>query len=361
MVKLDIFQPVIETYPQQTNILSILPKQPFYYKWLYTSYIQLGIFYEKKDYYWLCLFEPLPRLHYPLIHRQFIDKDFINYLSKDIIALFKNALDQGSYIYMFVDTFFIKSYVNTYKKHHFLHDIFIYGYDPMNKEFHIADFFEEGKYSLSIATFDEIYEAFHSSYNNNSLIDGAQLLKVNMKEHYNFDALYVAELLEDYINSINTTKKYRLCRQPNGEHINDFGIKVYSGIINYLKSNNNIECIRKMLHILYEHKKLMRLRVSYLTNENYIKNTGILRDFEKIEKNTLLIRNLYIKSTLQNHEDPNVRNKLVEKLEQVRTEETELIKLLITDIRCTNSQFTESTLVVGADINSNMNETKRDI
>lgn len=100
--------------------------------------------------------------------------------------------------------------------------------------------------------------------------------------------------MNDYINGTN--HYYEGFPQKN--YI--FGIKVYEQIINGLKrviDNEPIHLPIKMFYLLLEHKKIMEVRLQYLSN--YL-NISIGEDYREIRHKTEVCLNLYVKFSINN-------------------------------------------------------------
>ncbi|KWX81154.1 hypothetical protein AMQ84_00745, partial [Paenibacillus riograndensis] len=136
---LDMYEPLIKTYPIHANITSILSTHKYFYEWLYNNHIQLFCTtYNSngsQDTY-LDTYKPLTRVFNPFFETQFIKKDIIFKSKIDICEFIINSIDLGYYIFLSIDVFFISLYK---KSEHSGHDIFVFGYDKNKKIFHVAD------------------------------------------------------------------------------------------------------------------------------------------------------------------------------------------------------------------------------
>jgi hypothetical protein len=102
-------------------------------------------------------------------------------------------------------------------------------------------------------------------------------------------------MLDDYINSINTSEKYRIYDNPLADRV--FGMDIYKYLHKYfdLLMSDKINYDIRPLHILYEHKKCMVLRLKYMYNNNYINNIQYIYDKCKdVEMKSIVVRNLQL-------------------------------------------------------------------
>ncbi|MCL5071400.1 MAG: hypothetical protein M1308_10970, partial [Actinobacteria bacterium] len=84
------------------------------------------------------------------------------------------------------------------------------------------------------------------------------------------------------------------------------GIDVYNEIIGFYSDflDNKISFDLRPLHLLWEHKKVMLLRMSYMQNVKNIQGLSkILVDYSEIERKSLILRNKLIKYNISNNTD----------------------------------------------------------
>ncbi|QYR23564.1 hypothetical protein KZ483_11975 [Paenibacillus sp. sptzw28] len=332
MKVLEMPYPPITSFPRNANIIAILATHHAYKDWLYSNHIQLHISKEKdEDYYWLMFYQPLARIIYPLINRQYISRELIRKNNINIIEFIKNAIDTSSYVYLCVDTFFVPAYEH-YGRLHLYHDLFIYGYDPVEDVFFAADFFQNGKYSFEKVSFVQLLNAYESSYaDRNSENFDVQALQVNHQSSFRLDIPFIIESLEDYINSTNTSVKYKMVSEPlDGEFI--FGMNIYPVLYVCIETHEYEAWILKALHVLCDHKKLMAERVKYLLTEKIVvkESEALIASFDEINRQMFSIRNIYIKYFVT--KEIGIRNIVVKNLKQLSMREEINIRQLVAEI-----------------------------
>mgnify|MGYP000518817397 CR=1 FL=1 len=309
--KLFVSEPVIKCFPKHANITSILSKHEYFYDWLFSNHIQLFCKLFKETDTYLDFYEPLHRLHYPLISRQSIDKKVIFGKKDNIISFLINCLELEYYIYLSVDTFYIPLYNSNI---HRGHDIFVYGFDKNKKIFYVADFFGIN-YGYDIVDFQMFQQGVYSQYSDNNNLKGIQLLKVNqvgINSTYSLNITQIKSHLLDYINGINTSLKYSNLEEPNlfngsvckpdNRIDNYWGIGVYRNLHIAISQDHIPRTLIRSLHLLYEHKMLMTLRVNYLKNHDKSLSISI-NTFIELEKKCLILRNMVTKSMLKKRGD----------------------------------------------------------
>lgn len=213
---LEMGEPLIKSYPFRANITSILNNHPHFYDWLFNNHVQLfcGIYPAVTNFdTYLDTYEPLSRIHYPLVEVQFIKKDIFNSIEMDVCDFIINSINLGYYVYLGVDTFYLPLYRSS---NHIGHDIFVYGYDSKHEHFYVADFFN-GTYSREVVEYKSFKKAVESEYSDTNEFKGVQLLKRIDEGHqskYQLNLDYVVTQLEDYINEFNTSMRYAALEVP---------------------------------------------------------------------------------------------------------------------------------------------------
>lgn len=283
--------PIFTSYPRHANLVSILSHHKSFKKWLFMNHIQFHSEYNREAFY-TGFYEPVPRMLYQLVDTQKIRKDVIEKNGIDVVTFLKNAIEENYYIYMCVDTFYISEYPLC-NRSHFTHDMFVFGYDDSQSCFHIADFLHEGRYYDTQIPYEQLKVAFHSEYDFTNDFNGIQLLKVKEEEDYPFDIDWIIRMLEDYASGFDTSRRFLTLGDPYVERVYGFG--VYEEVIKFMHKTTNHYSVIRALHVMSDHKKLMKLRVEYLLEHRYMTNADLLAESHEIEKSALVIRNSFIK------------------------------------------------------------------
>lgn len=96
----------------------------------------------------------------PLFTHTLVSSYDIKHGYEDIIEFVTESINEGKCLYVYIDRFYIKK-LYEYKKCHFVHRMFVIGYDMENEELYISDNFANGRYEVTTCTFDEFRNAFH--------------------------------------------------------------------------------------------------------------------------------------------------------------------------------------------------------
>jgi hypothetical protein len=331
--------PIITSYPHIALYLSLLQKHPNYKEWLFNNFVQL---HTKKQYNqnYLHFYQPIQSIFFPLMERQYIDIGMMNRNNINIQQYCKTAIDDNWVVFLIIDTSCLAA-SGEEEGIYSPHEIVVFGYNVEENTFDIANFFQQGKFDYKKASFVEFENAFASQSKHlfgYSGLFGPQLLKMDPTIKYSFDIEYLLVLLKDYINSTNTSKRYKIIEEPlDATHV--FGMDCYQEIQHYLESEQFFS-VGRMLHVLSDHKLLMHLRIEYLYNTGILQQTELIELFKDVYNRSIVIRNMYLKYTMTRKVETLVSIKM--KLDELMGVELENINKLVETL----GQFREKTSVL---------------
>lgn len=329
--KLPVCYPMITTYTQHAHLLTILTGNEFTYDWIFSNYIQL---YINKDYEhnWGDFYFPFPYELRPsdtckwIISKK-IGKDLILKKWRTIIDFVIDSIDMGNYIHTMINNFYIPL-SQAYKKYNYRHDIFIYGYNTKERILYVSDFFATGKYSfeeISFTDFEKAYSADHLAANSDYLNGLVYLYSLNKECDYKFDINNIISSLKAYYNC--NTPEYWL--MYNNENIGNivFGNQIYTTLSNYISKaiNGNADIDLRPFYLLYDHKKIMLLRIKYLNQKGYFSECyeKSINDLTIIEEQCRLLVSLVIKYNIT--KNTKLINKAINVLNLVKNQENDIL------------------------------------
>lgn len=292
--------------------------------WFYSNYIQLV---WNNDFTFSLTFFPNWFSTNPWLDVQVLKKDTIKANNINIHDLIMNCINSKMYFYASFDEFYVP-HKHCYGKRHFQHDFMIYGYDSVQKEYLLLGYTDKQIFETTPISFAQLEEAF---FLNAVGTENVHLISKKENFKYDFDLRLVYEMLGDYLNGRNSSERCRMYGDTLENRV--FGLDIYKYLRQYFKLlvRANIYCDIRPLHILYEHKKCMVLRLEYMYNNNYIDDDSHLYDDCKcIENETLAMRDLQLKYTITN--DKSCLNKIVNKLFEIEQKEKKLLENLLDKI-----------------------------
>ncbi len=314
-IKLPMVYPPITSFHHHASLFSIILNNPSAVQWIYNTYVQLEILkpefrknpLEGSDV--LALDFTIDRInvwsHCPFTTHQYMDRRLIN--DDSIVELLIQRLAQGYYVLFYVDCFYLSNN-RRFKNMHYGHVTFLYGYDLGKKLFYIADFAKPAdRYEYGEVSFAQIQMAYSKAkvptgkhYKYKSLRErfiGFSRLLPNVD--YKFDVTLLYDYLHDYLNSVNSRKKHNILEDYPRDVYCQFGLSVYEDIeyyieqqIDQLLKGERLWADHRELFALADHKQLMMLRLQYLMDAGYLKNTGALvagfLEIQQLAKKALL-------------------------------------------------------------------------
>ncbi|GGG02013.1 hypothetical protein [Paenibacillus aceti] len=343
-VKLPFEMPKVYGFLGHAYVLGIL--QPFEYAqpWIHTSYIQLFIskpYLQDLQEYRLDFYPDLmiAYTHMPWLMYKHTDKVLLDQLGVDIHRYLITQLERKYYVVTYVDEFYIHNSI-CYQQNHFVHDIFIYGYDLDRQIYHVAIFDKNRQFTMQEVTFEQLGQAYSSQgKETQSLISSCKRLEPLDYEgskygagagRFDFDLTLMIEILTDYLEGRNSTERLRIQQQPMEGY---FGVEIYpylqEFVMRVIEGAQNFDV--RQLHILWEHKKMMVERIKYLQQLGHLaEDTPLLAVAERLEKQAYTHRNLMLKGFMS--QNRSILQPLVNSLGEMLDTEKALITQLIDEL-----------------------------
>lgn len=281
--------------------------------WFFSHYIQLGFLPEEQEnpgFQRIDFGYTNPNLN-SLLNRTIITKDILSFDSKDILEYILNWIHNEYYVEVFINESEVPGTRNYGKKEPVRHSFIFSGYDLSRKTLQSMNFNENKQFSIMDIPFDTLVHVYNSEVTRpvNPSDRIAILIKYtgNLYRDPEPNTALIKESLHDYINSVNTVRKYKfLINYPMKNELlryidGVFGIAIYKELIAYLKryaeSKRNVDF--RIFHALWEHKKIMVSRIEYLERtQKFEGDPSILNAFRNIEKTANLMRSIITKYNL---------------------------------------------------------------
>nr|WP_302596542.1 hypothetical protein [uncultured Cellulosilyticum sp.] len=331
---LDIKYPKITAYPHHAHIMAIIGEDEHKLSWFYNSYIQLQINkngYNKMDF---CVGYNINPILYncPWITCHGISRTLLKKGWNSIIEFLIDSINDGYYIYIGVDEYYIPSY-DSFNKQHSVHDMLVYGYDLSKEKFYIADFFKERKYNFALCDFKEMEKA-HVQTDQSDSFNGVMLIKPkDYTYNYSFCIYTVKKLIKDYIECKNSNLRTIMLNTNSvykDEYLYAYGLEVYKVLKTSLYTLT-IKDIRPF-YVLYEHKKIMKFLIKYLNDNGYLsKADKFYSIYEDLVCKTKILVNTMIKYFLTKSEC--IANHAIEILDNIYDIESNILYDLYNNIK----------------------------
>jgi len=296
MKKLELKKPVSNCYQFMAFPLSIMENYAPSYEWIYSNFIQTCFDLNFHS-------SPVPFYFYiydytisPFLHTQKLNREFLSANQLNIIQLVENSIDDGHYIYLNLDEFYVPKR-HFLGKEHFSHDVLIYGNDRKTKEIYLYGFDENLQMAQTVISYDDFELAYNSVGNIDAWANYIHLYKTNEEGTFHLDRNIITEQISEYLNGSNSSQRFAALRQPWDRA---YGIDFYKHISAYFNSceKNNIPVDVKIFHFLYEHKFIMKQRIEYMFGKNMISDETLLEKLDGIVNDSVGIRNAILRGKL---------------------------------------------------------------
>lgn len=223
-----------------------------YENWILSNAIQMYFIPSRYkfniSYFYLGL-EPNPLPYIPLFEHQCLKMNLIKQSMPSIIDYIKLLINSNYYFTTTVNEYYLSSRPS-YLKENFEHGIMVFGYDDIYEEIYSA-----GYDKTKLFNFHKIkYKDFELAFQNTSRNSRSRSFRRNSLI-YELDIWLIKELVNDYINSYNTSLKYRMVQNP----LNN----CYWGVeaCRHIMDNSETNLDERYFYTLFEYSKLMGKRI----------------------------------------------------------------------------------------------------
>lgn len=305
--KLPINVPLITSSPTIAALFTIITGVDFLDGWVVNNFNNL--LYIENAYESRCIFmEDQPNCKVTIFNDvgflkfNTLKSEIVNLLNKDIIDFIIKVINEGYFIRMAVDNYYIRLNKKAYMKRHCLHPLFIYGYDTKQRCLLIGEFFNQRKYDFYKIDFDEFRTAYKKCIYPNNIVDeyleNIILIKLNPGYHEKIDTLKLMDGIEDYISGQDRTRKYLYPqRKRNSQYI--YGMQCYDGFIDSMR-NDNFDF--RSSYVFYDRMRLHRFKTEclykggILIEEDYV---TLIRYSDCLIQRSISAKNFLLKQLLK--------------------------------------------------------------
>ncbi len=235
----------------------------------------------------------------PWIKRNSIQFYLLRDYNIEINDFIINSINNNNYVVLHLDEYYIPD-TRSYKIRTFYHENLVYGYDLKAKTYNVLGYNGKGIFGnmrIGFDTFEKGFNSNLSSWPNGQI----KLISYNEEYSYELDLVLIRDQLTDFLNSQHTDNNYRTFRNPSQNCV--YGLAVYDGLIEYfsLLSERKVYYDIRPLHILWEHKKCMLLRMEYLLKlYPSTKLEEIYKQYQLVEKKCMIMRQYQMKYSMSN-------------------------------------------------------------
>ncbi|MEK5415724.1 hypothetical protein [Paenibacillus sp. FSL L8-0708] len=344
--KLPVVQPIVDGYSHYGSVFSIIATNgTSYIPWFLSRFSQLycqpakNFFINMDEPNWF----PDKTNFCPFLDVNLVDKGLINKMGSTIIDSIIELINNNYYLFMVVEQKHIPGSYG-FNKYSFPHDIMIYGYNLNREILYIADNFS-GKYQFSECSFTQFDLAYHTLDKARDRLDSKICLLKNRSDRFEeFDLMRVVDSIYGYWKSSSPEQ-----RSSNWSSAFDGcvkGIESYEVVKEYLNllSKGEVKYDIRPFHSLWEHKKIMIMRLEYMQRNGLLKTDHtILNSYKNIEQMSLILRNLILKYNLT--QDHSILTRMSSEVDKIVFDEHKIIPAILNNIQ--NPEYKKDNKVFG--------------
>jgi len=180
------------------------------------------------------------------------------------------ALDREFYVQIPVDEFYVPRRA-AYGKRHYVHELFVFGYDRRAREVDVLGFDEQlefGRQRLGFAELEESVALADLSQHYDS--GGVRLYHARQGPEYPADPSWVVELLDDYLAERDTSLRFRAQEASKSGYL--YGTAVYGELAAFCASVSEQPGAMDIrpLQLIWEHKRIMQVRLQRLAELGFL-------------------------------------------------------------------------------------------
>lgn len=295
-----------------------------YVHWLYRNFIQiscdissvnrpLDFFYGvEKDwhFHWVNYF----------LNTNEIPLQYVN--AYGAMAFIHDCIDSGKYIELRLDQYFIVDR-EEYHTSHFLHQNLIYGYDDRKKQVYMLGYENAGKMKKTTISYKDLkYQLVKKK-----CVTEIYVIEYKPEAYaLEYNPKYILKMIGQYLDKYNSSFDFGHLIEPRKRV---FGMACYDELL----SDKGMQLLlsdRRVLHLLYEHKALMRERLKYLGFYGAIPKKRLalcVENYSEVVNLAFNIQNLALKYEING--DEKIPMKIAEKLKRMRDVEKEVLSAII--------------------------------
>jgi len=315
--------PIINCYNYYASLMSMISHDENIWPWFHSRFVQMVCLPDISWYFFENAYDQQIYEECRWLENYSIPHKLLVSTWESPFAFVKEAIDSDYYCMLNADKYYFPAAHREYRKHHLIHEVFVYGYDLDKNMVFIADNFN-GKYERVSCTVDELNAAVY--HVRDQRISHCMYKKIEAACD-GFNLGYVIDSLEAVLHSKPSLEK------PVFYEVGKYGLAVYDALIDALKGvaleRGTIDL--RPFHLMYEHKKCMVARLNYMNAHSFLtKGESIVEKYKELETKALLLRNLAIKYSVTGNDA--LLHKLADGAANLKNNEKLLVERLLEHI-----------------------------
>lgn len=205
----------------------------------------------------------------------------------------REAIDRDFYVYLTLNFRYIPDRIAYDRAQDYPHDIMIYGVDDQDGTYSVLGFDHEIMYRSTRLPQDDLLTAYTSMGSDPYYDVPFTMYRYNDRGEYTFDLRFVADSIEEYLESHNCSAHYQSLRDPWWDRA--YGMATYDVLQSYLDEYHagSVEYDIRNLQVLWEHKRMMVARLARCAE--LVPPVGALVDpYKQVERQAWTLRTLML-------------------------------------------------------------------
>jgi hypothetical protein len=302
-----------------------------YLPWMHSNFVQIMMnkeAYIQQNWYRVMYCNRFLGFQSPFLECVRLKHSYLQLFDFDICEFMKKNIDNGFYVMLSIDKFFVPNTI-TYKKQHLQHDTLVYGYET--EAFKLIGYGRIGKFEKNAISFSAFREAFKAlCVTDNWWDDVIYIFRYKENVSYGFNKILFKQLLGDYLYGRNTAAyTQEKLAQKNKDYF-VFGVEVYAYYKNYLESllKGNDFYDYMPPHFFAEHKQVVGAAINYLEDHHIIASDGDL--YRAYKDKVIYAFELFLKLFIKADITHNVKyiKKILGLIDEALKEEERLLQIV---------------------------------
>ena len=329
--ELKLGEPIIKNFQRDAYPLLVMAaNSDEYLPWAYSNFVQLMMdkrAYAEKKWYRVMYCNQYVGFQSPFLETIRLSHSYLQQFHWDICEFIKTNLDNGFYVMLSLDKYYVPNAV-PYGKWHMFHDTMIYGYNENSFQVIGYGYSNAEQFAADTVPFDAFVKAYEGLVvTDNWWNDVIYTFTYQENVTYSFNLVLFKQLLFDYLSGANTAA-YTQGRLPqkNKDYF-EYGVNVYTAYKEYLQSllAGSDSYDHTPVHLFAEHKQVLGMAVKYLEDQKLISpESGFYKRYQVTVADVFVrFLNLFVKAELSSQ--PKGIERILEKLDGALEAEKEIL------------------------------------
>ncbi len=235
-----------------------------------------------------------------------------------VMRFIKECIDDEKFIELQLDQYHVVGRNEFHYVHH-LHQNLIYGYDDERKVVYLLGYTDHGNLAKTEISYADIKYQFAKR----QCVRDIYVIKYEQDAYgIEYHEEYIMKMIRQYLEGYNSSTSLAHLMEPRKRV---YGIKCYEELLSE-RGMERVLADRRILHLIYEHKFLMKQRLEFLGFHGALEAGKLelfLSEYDEVVRTAFNIRNLTVKYKMNGAES--IVSKIKKGLEDMRSQEQKIL------------------------------------